>query len=72
MSIPEKDLLGQPLTDVERQVAEIHERLTALATRTDLSPVIAGNAAHALAASWQMMNSLNLDPERPEDVLPDE
>ena len=61
----DKDLLGRPLTDMEREVVRIHEALRALVAREDLAPCVAGNAAHALAAVAQITNDLGLDVARP-------
>ena len=63
MSIPEADLLGHPLTDVEKEVARAYEGLRALVSRPDLPPAVQAGAAHALAALWQVMNDLNLPCE---------
>lgn len=66
--IPETDLLGRPLTPLEREVAAVHAALIELCRRPDLPPCIAANAATALATTWQMMNDLDLGPDHPEDV----
>ena len=68
MSLPETDLLGNPLSDVERRVAEIHGALEELAAQGDLPPCVESGARHALAATWQVMNDLNLPCDPPEDV----
>ncbi len=65
---PETDLLGNPLTDVEKQVAEIHRAIEALARRDDLAPCVKAGADHALAATWQIMNDLNIPCGQPEDA----
>jgi hypothetical protein len=68
MSIPTHDLLGRPITELERQVAELHAAVASLYGRSDLPPCIAANAASAMALTWQMMNDLDLDARRPEDL----
>jgi hypothetical protein len=60
------DLLGNPLTYVEQEVLEIHERLKALALRDDLPPCVVANARHALAATWQICNDLDLAADFPD------
>ncbi len=62
------DLLGRPLTAVEQEIAEIHQRLRALTQRSDLPPCVSSNAQHALAATWQIMNDLNM-PASPAGTL---
>ena len=68
MSVPVTDLLGNPLSELERQVADIHTALEDLARRDDLPPCVEAGARHALAATWQVMNDLNLACDYPEDV----
>ncbi len=68
MSTPKQDLLGRPLGDLEKQVAAIHESLVTLLHRDDLAPCLVANAKHALAATWQMMNALDLEAPGPEDL----
>lgn len=68
MSIPETDLLGNPLTELEKQVAEVHAAVEALARRSDLPPCVEAGARHALAATWQIMNDLDLPCDQPEDA----
>ena len=68
MSVPDTDLLGKPLTELEREVATVHSALEALAGRDDLPPCVAAGAHHALAATWQIMNDLDLPCSQPEDV----
>ena len=68
MTEPETDLLGNPLSDVEKEVAKIHAALESLAGRPDLSPCVESGTRHALAATWQMMNDLAMPCRDPEDV----
>jgi len=55
------DILGRPLTETEEAVLAVHRGLEALVARTDLSPCVEANARHALAATWQIVQSLDLD-----------
>ena len=61
MSETAEDLLGAPLSEMERCVLEIHEKLQALLRRDDLPPCVEANTRHALGASWQMVTDLQLD-----------
>jgi len=56
----EKDLLGTPTTDVEKEVARLYDALKRLATRPDAPPCVQRNARKALSCFWQLMNDLNL------------
>ncbi len=56
----DKDILGNPTTDVEKEVLRIYEDLKTLAARTDTPPSVARNARKALACMWQPVNDLNL------------
>jgi hypothetical protein len=60
MTIPDHDLMGRPLTELEREVARVHLALEALARRPDLPPCVKADAAHAVAATWQIMNDLDI------------
>ncbi|MAG56212.1 MAG: hypothetical protein CMJ83_07980 [Planctomycetes bacterium] len=68
MSVPETDLLGNPLTDIERGVAEIHASIAEMLRRDDLTPCVRAGLAHALASTWQVMNDLDVPGAAPEDV----
>ena len=69
MSTADTDLLGNALTYLEQEILDVHRRLEALATKDDVPPCVAANARHALAATWQMANDLNLDVSFPEAAL---
>ncbi len=58
------DLLGQPLTDAERQLVDVYERLKQLAARDDLAPCARQNVRKALACLWQVTNDLDLQFEQ--------
>jgi len=68
MSIADKDLLGNPLTDLERSIAEVHEALENIARQDDLPPCVAAGMAHALSCTWQVLNDLDVPCAQPEDV----
>jgi hypothetical protein len=59
----EKDLLGNPTNDVEREVARLYRELKSLATRADAPPCVSRNAKKALACLWQAVNDLDLEYE---------
>ena len=58
----DKDMLGNPVGDLEREIARIYEDLKSLAAKDDLPPCVERNAKKALACFWQLMNDCNLDP----------
>ncbi len=58
------DLLGNPMTAVEKDVLAAYEALKALATRNDLPPCAARNVRKALASMWQATNDLDLQFEQ--------
>lgn len=64
----ETDLLGNPLSYLEQAVLDVHRRLQDLAVMEDAPPCVIANARHALSATWQMVNDLDLDyrPRAPE------
>ncbi len=62
------DLLGNPITAVEKDVLAAYETLKALATRNDLPPCAARNVRKALASMWQATNDLDLQFEQLYDL----
>ena len=62
------DLLGNPLTEQERELLQIYEILKKLAAQSDLPPCAARNVRRALAAMWQVTNDLDLQFEQLYDV----
>jgi hypothetical protein len=58
------DMLGQPITDAERQIVDVYERLKQLAGRDDLAPCARQNVLKALACLWQVTNDLDLQFEQ--------
>jgi hypothetical protein len=63
-----KDLLGNPVTELEGEVARIYGDLKALAARDDLPPCVERNAKKALACFWQLMNDCNLEVDQLYDL----
>jgi len=57
----DKDLLGNPTTDLEKEIARLYEELKTLSARTDTPPCVQRNARKALSCFWQLMNDLNLE-----------
>lgn len=64
----DQDLLGNPTTDVEKEVVRLYGDLKALVQREDLPPCIARNASKALACLWQACNALDLSFEQLYDL----
>ncbi len=62
------DLLGNPLTEQERELLDVYESLKRLATNDDLPPCAARNVRKALSAMWQATNDLDLQFEQLYDV----
>jgi hypothetical protein len=60
MTTHPKDLLDRGLTETERAVLDVHDRLKALLARPDLAPCVASNARFALAATWQIVTDLGV------------
>ncbi len=58
------DLLGNPTTDVEKEVVRLYGELKALSARDDAPPCVSRNAKKALACLWQATNALNLQFEQ--------
>ena len=65
---PAKDMLGNPVTELEAEVARIYGDLKALAAREDLPPCVERNAKKALACFWQLMNDCNLECDQLYDL----
>jgi hypothetical protein len=60
----EVDLIGNLVTDTERQLLRTYGDLKALAAREDLPPCVERNVKKALACMWQVVNDLNLEFEQ--------
>ena len=58
-----KNTMGVELTEVEKTIADCYQALvTLLRERQDLAPYQRRNALKAVAALWQVVNGLDLDP----------
>lgn len=64
MTGADTDLLGKPLTEYERELLGVYQRLKELAGRDDLPPCAARNVRQALSAMWQATNDLGLQFEQ--------
>ena len=64
----DKDMLGNPVGDLEREIARIYGDLKSMAARDDLPPCVERNAKKALACFWQLMNDCNLEPDQLYDL----
>jgi len=62
------DLVGNPLTEQERELLSVYEALKRLAARDDLPPSAARNVRKALSAMWQSTNDLGLQFEQLYDL----
>jgi len=62
------DLLGNPLTEQERELLDVYESLKRLATNNELPPCAARNVRKALSAMWQATNDLDLQFEQLYDL----
>jgi hypothetical protein len=59
------DLLGNPLTQDERELLDLYARLKKLSARTDLPPSALMNARQAMVMLWNACNDLALVCEEP-------
>lgn len=60
----DRDLLGNPTTDVEKEVVRLYGALKALVAREDTPPCVQRNVTKALACLWQACNDLDLSHEQ--------
>lgn len=64
-AIPEKDLLGRPLSAAERDLVDLYQRLRAMSARTDLPPCALMNCRQAMVMLWNACVDLDLVFEEP-------
>lgn len=64
--VPKTDLLGNPLSDHERELCELYVRLKALSATADLAPCALMNARQAMVMLWNACVDLGLVYEEPE------
>ena len=64
MAEPMKDMTGGELKEAEQKLVDCYRQLSnvLMGHRDDLSPFEERNALKALAALWQIMNGLDMDP----------
>ena len=62
--------MGEPLSPAQDALASCYDQLlsTLRSHRADLAPFEERNALKALAALWQVMNGLDMDPGQIDDV----
>lgn len=65
---PTHDLLGHPLTDLERELMATYESLKKLAAVPDAPPCVQQNVRKALACVWQATHDLDLQFEQLYDL----
>ena len=65
-----KNRMDVELTEPELGMVEVYERLEAILRvhGDDLAPFVKRNGTKALAALWQVMNGLDMDPGQVYDV----
>lgn len=63
-----RDLLGNSLTDAEKELLDLYQALKATAARPDLPPCAARNVRKALTCLWQATNDLDLQFEQLYDL----
>lgn len=66
--MPESDLLGQPISELDARLLALYRELKDLAARPDLPPCAERNVKKALACIWQIVTDLNLEYEQLYDV----
>ncbi len=57
-----KNAMGVELNEAERTLVECYQSLVRVLEREDLAPFERQNALKAVAALWQVLNGLDLDP----------
>ena len=62
--------MGEPLNEAELEIVEVYRKLEGVLRDRgdDLPPFARRNATKALAALWQVMNGLDLDPGQVYDL----
>ena len=65
-----KNAMGETLTPAQEELAACYDRLVAVLRdhRAELAPFEERNAVKAVAALWQVMNGLDLDPGQLDDI----
>ncbi len=60
------DLLGRELTDDEREMLSLYEKLKVMSAREDLAPCALTNLRQAMVMLWNVCADLDLLCEEPE------
>lgn len=68
MSETGTDIMGNPISEQERELLDVYNALKKLAAQDDLPPCAARNVRRALSAMWQATNDLDLQFEQLYDV----
>jgi hypothetical protein len=65
-----EDITGAELNEAERKLVDVYRLLSnvLMGHRDELAPFEERNATKALAALWQVMNGLDLDPGQVYDL----
>lgn len=63
--VPTQDLLGSPLTEVERELCELYMQLKRLSASEDLSPCALMNVKQSMVLMWNACTDLGLIGEEP-------
>lgn len=58
------DLLGRPMSNLERELMSVYESLKKLAATPDAPPCVQQNVRKALACLWQATHDLDLQFEQ--------
>ena len=66
--MPDTDLLGQPMSELDAQLLRMYRELKDLAARPDLPPCTERNVKKALACLWQVVNDSNVEFEQIYDL----
>jgi len=61
----DKDLLGRPLAEPERELLDLYRRLVAMSAREDLPPCALMNCRQAMVMLWNACVDLDLVFEEP-------
>ena len=63
---PTTDLLGKKLTDDEKEILQLYQKLKELSARNDLPPAVLMNVKQAMVMMWNACLSQDLIYEEPQ------
>jgi hypothetical protein len=63
-----KNQMGVELTQAEQEIVDCYHRLVEILKKDDLAPFERQNTLKAVAALWQVLNGLDLDPGHIYDI----